>query len=132
MSPARTLNKIMLVEDEPDIQAIARLSLESVGGFQLLVCGSGEEALSKIASYLPDMILLDVMMPGMDGLETLGHIRDMPDQQDTPVVFMTAKAQPQEVRQYMDIGAADVITKPFDPMLLPTTINGIWQKQQDL
>ncbi|MDH5777559.1 MAG: response regulator, partial [Gammaproteobacteria bacterium] len=84
------LNKILYVEDEPDIQAIARIALENVGGFNLEVCNSGQDAIAVAPEYLPDLILLDVMMPGMDGPTTLKELRKIDLLKNTPVMFMTA------------------------------------------
>jgi two-component system, OmpR family, response regulator len=121
-----TLQRILYVEDEPDIQAIARMALELVGGFQVKVCGSGEEALREVRSFAPDLILLDVMMPGMDGPGTLAALRALPGLATVPVAFMTAKVQPHEVAHYISLGALDVIAKPFDPMALAAQVRQIW------
>ena len=91
------LKKILYVEDEPDIQMVARVALENVGGFELLVCSSGAEAVEKAPAFEPDLFLLDVMMPDMDGPTTLEKLRNLPNLSDIPVMFMTAKVQPQEV-----------------------------------
>lgn len=120
------LKRILYVEDEPDIQAVAKLALEMVGGFTLEVCSSGREALEKAPGFAPQLILLDVMMPGMDGPETLKALRGTADFAETPVIFMTAKVQSSEVALYKELGAADVIPKPFDPMTLSATIQSIW------
>jgi len=122
------LTRILYVEDEPDIQTVARLALETLGGFTLEVCSSGNEAIEKIAAFQPQFILLDVMMPGMDGPTTLGKLRELPAFAQTPVVFMTAKVQPSEVAGYMGIGAVDVIPKPFDPMTLSNQVQAIWER----
>jgi CheY-like chemotaxis protein len=122
------LKKIVYIEDEPDIQMVAKLALEVVGGFEVMLCSSGQQALETLPVVLPDLILLDVMMPGMDGPSTLHALRDMPALKNTPVVFMTAKAQPAEIAQFLALGAIDVISKPFDPMTLAQTVRGIWQK----
>lgn len=121
-----TLKRLLFVEDEPDIQVVARLALEAVGGFQVEICSSGNEALAKSPNFGPDLILLDVMMPGMDGPTTLKALREQPLTATTPVIFMTAKVQPYEVAEYKRLGALDVIAKPFDPMQLSATINAIW------
>lgn len=121
-----TLTRIMYVEDEPDIQAVAKLALEMVGGFTVKICSSGEEALKEVVAFAPDMILLDVMMPGMDGPNTLKALRAMPQLANVPVAFMTAKVQPQEVAHYKSLGARDVIAKPFDPMNLANQVRAIW------
>ncbi len=120
------LQKIMYVEDEPDIQAIAELSLQVVGGFDVTLCGSGTEALDKAPDIVPDLILLDVMMPGIDGPTTLSKLREIDALKDTPVVFLTAKAMNTEVEELQALGAVAVIAKPFDPMTLPDKIREIW------
>lgn len=119
-----------MVEDESDIQAVARLSLEALGGFQVLVCSSGHEALGAAPKFLPDLFLLDVMMPEMDGPTTLQALRSIPAVAATPVIFMTAKAQAHEVAYYRELGALGVVTKPFDPMTLATTISTMWSQAQ--
>lgn len=125
------LKRILFVEDEPDIQLIARMALESIGGFVVEVCSSGQEALRVAPTFAPDLILLDVMMPGMNGLDTLQALRDMEATATTPAVFMTAKVQPHEVAHYKSLGVLDVIAKPFDPMKLPETITTIWVQHHD-
>jgi len=127
----KELHSILMVEDEPDIQTVARLSLESIGGFSVEVCSSGQEAIDKAVGFGPDLILLDVMMPGMDGPTTLLELRKIPELTDTPVVFMTAKVQPQEIKLYKEYGAIDVIPKPFDPMSLPDNLRSIWSQHHN-
>jgi diguanylate cyclase (GGDEF)-like protein len=128
--PILPLTRILIVEDEPDIQAIAQLALEAVGGFTTKVCSSGADALLIAPDFAPDLILLDVMMPGMDGLTTLQALRELPATAATPVMFITAKVQPQEIAQYRERGALDVIPKPFDPMTLAATISAAWERHQ--
>ncbi len=123
-----TLHKILYVEDEADIQKIAKLALEEVGGFEVLICASGAEAVEKAAGFRPDMILLDIMMPGMDGPDTLEALHGLPGLKDTPAVFLTAKAMPIEVERYKKLGALDVIPKPFDPMTLADQVKEIWNR----
>ncbi|AKF84403.1 response regulator [Myxococcus fulvus 124B02] len=117
-----TLRKVMLVDDEEDIRAIGKLSLSRVGKWDTVLAASGAEALSKAAQELPDLILLDVMMPGMDGPTTFGELRKQVATSSTPIIFMTAKVQKQEVERYLGLGAVGVISKPFDPMTLPKEI----------
>lgn len=126
-----TLARVLYVEDEPDIQAVARIALQTVGGFTVQICSSGEEALREVKAFGPDLILLDVMMPGMDGPGTLAALRATPGLEQVPVVFMTAKVQPSEVAQYKSLGALDVIPKPFDPMKLAEQVRRIWSAQHD-
>lgn len=123
------LTRILYVEDDPDIQAIAMMVLETIHGFVMEACSSGAEALQKAVAFQPDLILLDVMMPGMDGPETLKNLRAFPEMTDVPVVFMTAKVQPQEVQGYLNLGALGVIAKPFDPMTLAQQLGSIWEKR---
>ena len=123
------LHKILYVEDEPDIQAIARIALENVGGFEVKICSSGQEAVQSGPAFKPDLILLDVMMPGMDGPTTLQEMRKLPELSKIPVMFMTAKVQPQEVAHFKSLGAIEVIAKPFDPMKLSDLIKTAWAKQ---
>lgn len=122
------LKRILHVEDDRSIQAVARLALETLGGFEVLSCLSGQDALDQVQGFNPDFILLDVMMPGMDGPETLSKLRELVDIEQIPVAFMTAKVQPQEVKQYRQLGAREVIVKPFDPMTLAAQVRDIWSR----
>ncbi|MCK5335549.1 MAG: response regulator [Gammaproteobacteria bacterium] len=123
------LKRILYAEDEIDIQEIVKISLIELGGFDLKVCSSGEELLEEYAGFAPDLILLDVMMPVMDGISTFNTLKEMPDFTDTPVVFMTAKVQVNEVQFYKELGALEVISKPFNPMELPDMLRQIWQNK---
>jgi len=120
------LSRILYIEDEEDIQVVTKIALETVGGFTLLVCGSGAEALNEAPEFRPQLILLDVMMPGMDGPTTLKSLRTLPGLDKTPVVFMTAKVHPSEISNFKQMGALEVIAKPFDPMTLASKIRDIW------
>ena len=123
------LNTILYVEDEPNTQAFARMALETVGGFIVKICSSGEEALEKAADFNPDLLLLDVMMPGIDGTETLAELRKMSETSNTPVIFITSKTHKDDIAYLKSLGALDVITKPFDPITLAKLIRKIWQTQ---
>ncbi len=94
------LKKIMHVEDDPSIQTVARVALEAVGGFEVCTCSSGQEALTRYPEFQPELILLDVMMPGMDGPSTLKQLQTQFDLTGIPVVFMTAKVQASEIESY--------------------------------
>lgn len=120
------LQRILHAEDDPSIQAVAKVALEMIGGYQVLACSSGQEALAQVVRFDPQLILLDVMMPGMDGPETLSRLRELIDLKGIPVVFMTAKVQPEELDELRRLGAQDVIVKPFDPMQLAMRIRSIW------
>jgi len=124
------LKRVLYVEDEPDIQMVARLALEALGGYSVEICSSGSEALERAPAFQPQLILLDVMMPGMDGPATLKNLRALPQFSATPVIFMTAKVQPNEVAEYKALGALDVIPKPFDPMTLSSQVQAIWDRHR--
>ncbi len=123
------LQRVFMVDDDADIRTVVELSLSVVGGFTVEVCGSGAEALEKAPVFGPDLILLDVMMPGMDGPTTLKRLHEIPALAHTPVIFMTAKVQPQEVAELQALGALDVLAKPFDPMALPDSLRRIWDSR---
>lgn len=124
---ASELSRILYVEDDPDIQAVASIALEVVGGFTLRVCSSGTQALAEAAEFGAELLLLDVMMPEMDGPTTLAKLRALPATAETPVIFMTAKVQASEVAFYKSLGALGVIAKPFDPMQLAQQVRALWQ-----
>jgi CheY-like chemotaxis protein len=117
-----TTIRLLHVDDEPDIREVVEISLGLDSVFTTRNCGSGEEALTFAADWLPDVILLDVMMPMMDGPATLARLRDNPKTADIPVIFMTARAQTRELDRFRSLGAVGVIAKPFDPMTLATSI----------
>ncbi|MFA5913475.1 MAG: response regulator [Burkholderiales bacterium] len=124
----RPLKKIMLVEDDPDIQLITRLSLQVGGGYDVHVCASGAEAVQSAAAYGPDMVLMDMMMPGMDGLAAMDALRKLPNLATTPVVFFTANTQDQVRQDLLRRGALGVIIKPIEPNALVEQIRAIWQR----
>lgn len=115
----RELRRVLLVEDEPDIEVVVRLSLEAIGHLELLWCDSGVRATEVAAREQPDLILLDAMLPDCDGLQVLRSLRALAATAAIPVVFLTARAQPAEIEEYRRAGATEIITKPFDPMTLP-------------
>lgn len=124
-----TLERILFVEDEKDIQSVAKMALEMVGGFQVRVCSSGQEALLAAPEFAPQLVLLDVMMPEMDGPETLQNLRQIEGFDQIPVIFMTAKVQTAEKEHYRSLGALGVIPKPFDPMGLADQVRQHWNGQ---
>jgi CheY-like chemotaxis protein len=111
-----------VIDDEPDIRRVAALSLARVGKMDVVDAGGGLEGLRKAVAEKPDAILLDVMMPGLDGPATLAALRSNPATAQIPVVFLTAKAMASEVERLLGLGAAGVLTKPFDPMALPAQL----------
>ena len=128
---SRPLTRILLVEDDPDIQMVASLALSRIGGFEVRISGSALEALREAPGFDPDLILLDVMMPGMDGPAALAALRSLPATAGTPVIFMTAKIQPHEMAQYRKLGSAGVIAKPFDPAALAQRVRELWREYHD-
>ena len=120
------ISRILVVDDEDDIRKIISAALEALGGYIVESCSSGNEAGLKAAAFNPDIILLDVMMPGMDGPTTLGKLRKIDGLETTPVIFITAKAMPTEIERYMSLGALGVITKPFNPMTICEEIEALW------
>lgn len=132
MSEPSRLEQILLVEDDDDIREVAELALSSSGGFEVATCGSGAEAHDAAAEFGPDLVLLDVMMPEVDGMTVLDELRDDPETASIPVVFLTARAQPDEVEQYRDRGVADVIVKPFDPVELPDRVRDAWERATEI
>jgi two-component system, OmpR family, response regulator len=121
------LKTVLYVDDEPDIREVVELSLGLVGGLTVHTCDSGERALEILPQLRPDLILLDVMMPRLDGPSTLQRLRADPSLNCIPVVFMTAKAMPQEVERFKQLGAVAVVAKPFDPMRLGEQVISIWE-----
>ena len=116
--------KLLLAEDEPDVQLIARLSLKKAG-FTVVTVGNGVEVLERVADERPDAILLDWMMPDMDGFETCKRLKADPATRDIPVIFLTAKVQESEVARALALGAAGCIGKPFDALTLGNQVRTI-------
>jgi len=124
-----TLTRILHVEDEPDIREIAAIGLGEIGGYTVTGCATAAEALSAVThGPQPDLLLLDVMMPDMDGTDLLAAIRETYGMANVPAVFVTAKTDPDEIAPLKAAGAADVVTKPFDPMSLGETVQRIWDE----
>ena len=123
------IKRILYIEDEIDIQTLTKLALETYGGFTVRVCGSGWQAIEAAPSFKPDLILLDFMMPGMDGLETLRALREKEETATTPAVLMTARLlSAGEIAQFKERGVLDVISKPFNPTKLPSMLVQAWAK----
>ena len=125
------LKHIFYVEDDPDIQQLVKLSLESLRSYELILSSSGMEALAMEDNISPQMVLLDVMMPGMDGVTLYKKLREKPAYQGLPIVFITAKVQKHEVEQYRQLGAAGVIVKPFSPDELVHLIGEFWRRHHE-
>jgi DNA-binding response OmpR family regulator len=122
--------KILIIDDDPDIRSIARLSLSRVGGMEVIEAGSGAEGVRKAQDEKPDVILLDMMMPTMDGLQTLAALRARPATASTPVIFLTAKAVGDQIER-TPLRAAGVLIKPFDPRTLSQDVRTLVNRQRD-
>ena len=115
--------KLLVIDDEEDIREVASLTLELQEGWEVAAAGSGADGIKLARNAAPDAILLDVMMPDMDGPTTLRVLRSMDETKDVPIIFLTAKVQAADRRRYMDLGVSGVIAKPFDPLTLGRTIS---------
>lgn len=125
---ARPLTKLIIVDDDVDILKIMEFSLEFMEGVTIKYCHSGREGIAEALEFQPDLMLVDVMMPVMNGIELLHEMRLNPSLTHIPVVFLTAKLQKNEVDVYHKIGVEAIIAKPFDPISLPDTIRTLWAK----
>jgi two-component system OmpR family response regulator len=119
---------VLLVEDDPDIQELATMALESIGGLPVRTCSDGAAALAEAEACKPDLIILDWRMPVLNGGQTLLRLKENPATRHIPVIFMTASVQPGQVGQMRAMGAVDVIPKPFDPVELPKLVVEIWRR----
>jgi len=124
----KELKTILYAEDENDIREIAQIALEDIGGFTVQYCADGLKVLEVAKGFTPDLLLLDIMMPEMDGPTTLRELRKIEKFSSIPVIFMTAKIQSNEVAEYKALGAIEVIAKPFDPLTLAGSIQKAWMQ----
>lgn len=129
--PDRPLKRLLVVEDDRDIVNLVSLVLGDVGGYAVKACASAKEAVEAARSFRPDLILLDVMMPGADGLSTLKSLRLLEATRETPFVFMTAMAEPGDLARYDSLGCLGVIPKPFDPLTLADTLEALWGRHAE-
>jgi CheY-like chemotaxis protein len=118
-------HRILIIDDEEDIRAVAALSLETVAGWEVVVASSGAQGLARAIEHQPEAILLDVMMPGMDGPTTFRELRKNAATAHIPVLLLTAKVQSTDQRRFADLGVEAVLFKPFDPLTLSTQIAGV-------
>lgn len=125
---AETLMRLLYVEDDEDIAEIAVMAFQALGNFDVTHCPSGEAAIRGYLKVDPQLIIIDVMMPEMDGPETIAQLKALHGPSIAPFIFMTARVQPHEQSAYRAIGALEVIAKPFDPMTLCDEISKIWDQ----
>jgi CheY-like chemotaxis protein len=126
--PERPLNRVCYVEDDEDIQRIVRMSLERIGKMTVEVVGDPTKAIDAMKVFKPDLVMLDWMMPAIDGPTLFRHMRKNPDTSALPVVFITAKAAQRDLDELTSLGAAGTISKPFSPKDLPDQLRAIWSK----
>jgi two-component system, OmpR family, response regulator len=126
---SRPLKSLLYVDDDADIREIVEMSLGLDGSLRVVSNAGGESALASMRSEQPDLVVLDVMMPGMDGPAILQRMRADPQLQHIPVIFMTAKANSQEVARFRELSAIGVIAKPFDPMALGSQVRALWNSR---
>ena len=125
----RELKNILYVEDDLHVRTTAKLVLEVVGGLVVRECGSGREAMTAALDFQADLILLDVMLPELDGVATLDMLRRIPHLANTPAVFMTARTEPSDIRRYTEAGALGVIPKPLVPLRLADQLRSLWENR---
>jgi CheY-like chemotaxis protein len=126
--PERPLERICYVEDDEDIQRIVRMSLERIGKMTVELVTDPMRAIDAIGSFHPDLVMLDWMMPGMDGPTLFRKMKQLPETSSLPVVFITAKATQRDIDELISLGAAGVLSKPFSPKELPDQLRAIWGK----
>ncbi|MBI2753005.1 MAG: response regulator [Betaproteobacteria bacterium] len=124
--PSRPLNRVCYVEDDEDVQRIVRMSLERIGKLTIEIVSDPNLAIDRMIAFKPDLVMLDWMMPWLDGPTLFRRMRDVPATSTLPVVFITAKASDRELAELMALGAAGAISKPFAPMELAAQLRAIW------
>ena len=122
-----SLQRVLVADDEPDLLEIARIALETLGGYEVVTCQSGSELLRLLPEFEPDLVVVDVLMPDMGGIEVFNALRREPRYENLPVVFLTGLVLERDLDELRASGAADIITKPFDPMTLADRIGRIWE-----
>lgn len=127
----KDLKKILYAEDEPDVQTVVELTVQTMSDYEIKICNNGQKLLDCVDEYSPDLILLDVMMPQMDGPTTFKHLHNQKSTKNIPVIFMTAKAQSHEIEELKQEKIIGIITKPFDPISLCSEIADIWKNSND-
>ena len=126
--PDKTLNTLLYIDDDASLRALVEIALTTLGSYSVRSCASGADALSILQHFVPDMILLDMTMPDMDGLETLNRIRTLETGKNIPIVFMTGESNPELLDTLRQAGVLDIISKPFNPMQLATQVQALWNQ----
>lgn len=125
---SKVLSRVLCVDDDPDIRIVLEFALRRVGGLEVAICASGIEALARAQDFAPDLMLLDAVMPGLDGPATLRKLRAIPALAHVPTLFLTAKADSDEMENYAEMGADGILAKPFDAMKLADVVRGVWER----
>ncbi|AFN79789.1 chemotaxis protein CheY [Stutzerimonas stutzeri DSM 10701] len=125
------MKRILHIEDVPSIQIVTRIALERIGGFEVLSCASAQAALAEVRAFAPDLILLDVMLPQMDGIELLRQLAGLVDLQQTPVVLLTGHLERERLTELQQMGVREVLQKPFDPLQLTAQLRAIWEAEHE-
>ena len=127
----KPLKRILHVDDVPSIQIVTRIALEKLGGFEVLSCASAQAALAEVESFTPDLILLDLMLPNIDGIELLRQLGTLIDLQQTPVVLLTGRRESERQSELRQLGVRAVLYKPFDPLQLTAELRAIWTAEHE-
>ena len=128
----RPLQRILHIEDVPSIQVVTRIALEKLGGFEVLSCATGQEALEQVQRFAPDLILLDMMLPQMGGMELLRQLSQLIDLPQTPVVLLTGQPEePADADELQQLGVRKLLQKPFDPLQLANQLKDIWNAEHE-
>jgi DNA-binding response OmpR family regulator len=120
--------KVLLIDDEDDIREVAALTLETMADFEVLAASDGMSGVEQAKLHQPEVILLDVMMPGFDGLSTFALLQELQSTRGIPVIFMTARIQGADRRRLSELGALGIIAKPFDPMTLSDEVLALLER----
>ena len=130
MNTHAAIHRVLLVDDDDNLRFLTQTGLEGMTDWEIEPASSGQEALEKAERCTPDVVLMDMMMPGMDGTTTMRKMREHPQLKDVPIIFLTAKVQVREKEQYLKLGATGVIVKPFDPITLCDEIQSILRSRK--
>lgn len=127
----KKLEKVLIIDDDADILTVSSMALKTLLHIEVLCAGSGQKGIDLALTSSPDLILLDMMMPVMDGITTMQKIKENPQLKNIPIIFFTAKVTKDEISKYKELGILDIITKPFDPLSLGKSIEKLWESHTD-
>ncbi len=127
----KELKKVLIIDDDADILTVSSMALKALLQIDVICAGSGQEGIDLALKESPDLILLDMMMPIMDGITTMQKIKENPILKNIPIIFFTAKVTKDEISKYKELGILDIITKPFDPLSLGKNIEKLWESHRE-